>query len=52
LGLAPCVSKKRVSDIDKQSESNIAKEALDNADPSFFGTSDEKKETTAKKSVK
>jgi hypothetical protein len=51
LGLAPRI-KKRVSDIDTQSESNIAKEVLDDADSSFFSTSDEKKETTAKKSVK
>jgi hypothetical protein len=49
LGLASRV-KKRVSDIEAQSESNIAKEVFDDADSSFFSTSEEG--TTAKKSKK
>ena len=43
--------KKRVSDIETQSESNIATQQLDDTDSSFFSTSDEEG-TTAKKSVK
>jgi hypothetical protein len=50
LGLSSRI-KKRVSDIDAQSEDNIAKEVLDDTDFSFFSTSDEEG-TTAKKSKK
>jgi hypothetical protein len=49
LGLASRF-KKRVSDIDAQSESNIAKEVFADADSSFFSTSEEG--TTAKKNKK
>nr|DAM48906.1 MAG TPA: hypothetical protein [Caudoviricetes sp.] len=51
MGLAPRI-KKRVSDIDVQSEDNIAKEVLDDTDSSFFSTSDEEEGITAKKSKK
>ena len=51
MGFSSCI-KKSVSDIDTQSEGNIANEMLNDADSSFFGASDEKDGTTAKKSAK
>ena len=40
MGLAPGI-KKSVSDIDAQSESNIATQALDDVKPAFFSESEE-----------
>jgi hypothetical protein len=51
LGFAPCI-KKRISDIETQSESNIATQQLDDADSSFFSVSDGEEGATAKKSKK
>ena len=51
MGFSPRI-KKRVSDIDAQSEDNIANEVFNDADSSFFGASDEKDGTTVKKSAK
>ena len=51
MGFTPCL-KKSVSDIETQSESNIATQQLDDADFSFFGVSDGEEDTTAKKSKK
>ena len=51
MGFSPRI-KKSVSDIDAQSEDNIANEVLNDADSSLFGASDEKDGTTAKKSTK
>lgn len=51
MGFSPGI-KKSVSDIDAQSEDNIANEVLNDADSSFFGASDEKDGTTAKEGTK
>ena len=48
MGLAPCL-KKSVSDIEKQSESNIATQALDDVKPAFFSESEEGDSAKAKK---
>ena len=48
MGFSPRI-KKRVSDIDAQSESNIATQALDDVKPAFFSESEEGDSAKAKK---